>query len=193
MTATDDLLARADRLSDSGQVMVTASLVHDLAAALRTTETQRDALRAELAAFQSSNNINARSVIDLVAQRDAAYAVILDIDAHATPFGEDEDGHVTGGYLISVGCLHRALGKVGHSAPKCQAEAERDAAYAVIRRLLEGWAVADEWFVTTEDVDVGAKTVWYLESGIDDTDTGGTESMTPAEAEVIAHATRTRP
>lgn len=45
-------------------------------------------------------------------------AAILDIDAHATPFGEDEDGFVTGGYLISVGSLHRALGIVGRSAAK---------------------------------------------------------------------------
>lgn len=44
---------------------------------------------------------------------------ILDIDAHATPFGTDDDGFVSGGYLISVGSLHRALGVVGHSAAKC--------------------------------------------------------------------------
>lgn len=47
-------------------------------------------------------------------------AAILDIDAHATPLGEDEDGFVTGGYLISVGCLHRALGLVGHASPPCR-------------------------------------------------------------------------
>lgn len=47
-------------------------------------------------------------------------AAILDIDAHATPYGEDEDGFVNGGYLISIGCLHRALGVVGHSAAKCR-------------------------------------------------------------------------
>lgn len=44
---------------------------------------------------------------------------ILDIDAHATPLGEDEDGFVTGGYLISVGCLHRALAATG-TAPPCK-------------------------------------------------------------------------
>lgn len=46
-------------------------------------------------------------------------AAILDIDAHATPLGEDADGFVTGGYEVSVGSLHRALGVVGHSSPKC--------------------------------------------------------------------------
>jgi hypothetical protein len=52
---------------------------------------------------------------------------ILDIDAHATPYGDipDEPGWV-GTYLVTAGALHRALGKVGHSAPKCQAEADRD-------------------------------------------------------------------
>ena len=44
---------------------------------------------------------------------------ILDIDAHATGFGEDVDGFVDGGYLISVGSLHRALGVVGHTTRKC--------------------------------------------------------------------------
>ena len=46
-------------------------------------------------------------------------AAILDIDAHATPLGTDEDGFVAGGYIISVGSLHRALGLVGHTAPPC--------------------------------------------------------------------------
>ncbi len=37
---------------------------------------------------------------------------IRDIDAHSTPLGYDEDGFITTGYAISVGCLHRALGTV---------------------------------------------------------------------------------
>jgi len=41
---------------------------------------------------------------------DRLRAAILDIDAHATPLGHDEDGFVTGGYLVSVGAMHRALG-----------------------------------------------------------------------------------
>ena len=46
-------------------------------------------------------------------------AAILDIDAHATPLGEDDEGFVAIGYAISVGSLHRALGLVGHSSARC--------------------------------------------------------------------------
>ena len=53
------------------------------------------------------------------ARETALKAAILDIDAHAAPFGDDADGFVTGGYIISTGCLHRALGVVGHSSRKC--------------------------------------------------------------------------
>lgn len=53
---------------------------------------------------------------DYVAKLETA---ILDIDAHATALGTDEQGFVTGGYIISVGSLHRALGVVGHTAPLC--------------------------------------------------------------------------
>lgn len=47
-------------------------------------------------------------------------AAILDIDAHAEPMGEDDQGFVTGGYFVSIGSLHRALGVIGHTAPKCR-------------------------------------------------------------------------
>lgn len=50
---------------------------------------------------------------------EAVKRAVLDIDAHATALGEDRDGFVTGGYVISVGSLHRALGVVGHTAPPC--------------------------------------------------------------------------
>jgi hypothetical protein len=53
-----------------------------------------------------------------------ALAAILDIAAHATPFGEDEDGFVNGGYLVSVGAIHRALGVVGHSVAPCPCASE---------------------------------------------------------------------
>lgn len=55
---------------------------------------------------------------------DRLRAHILDIDAHATPYGDipDDPGY-TGVYLVTAGALHRALGTIGHSAPKCQAEA----------------------------------------------------------------------
>lgn len=50
---------------------------------------------------------------------------ILDIAAHATPYGDipDDPGYV-GTYLLSAGALHRALGTIGHTAPSCEAEAE---------------------------------------------------------------------
>jgi hypothetical protein len=59
------------------------------------------------------------------AQRDQLRGHILDIDAHATPYGDiPDDPGWTGTYLLTAGALHRALGKIGHSAPSCQAEAE---------------------------------------------------------------------
>ena len=74
-------------------------------------------------------------------------AAILDIDAHATPLSEDADGGVTGGYLISVGALHRAIGVVGHTSPPCRickpsstecekARIEADAANDLLHRAL---------------------------------------------------------
>jgi hypothetical protein len=61
----------------------------------------------------------------LGAERDTLRGHILDIDAHATPYGDvpDEPGWV-GTYLVTAGALHRALGRIGHTAPKCAAEAE---------------------------------------------------------------------
>lgn len=56
---------------------------------------------------------------------EAVKHAILDIDAHATGLGEDGDGFVAGGYLISIGSLHRALGVVGHTSRKCR-ECEPD-------------------------------------------------------------------
>jgi hypothetical protein len=69
------------------------------------------------------------------AERDALKAAILDIDAHATPFGDipDDPGYV-GTYLVTAGALHRALGKIGHTAPKCQAEAVVAGAKALAER-----------------------------------------------------------
>jgi DNA repair exonuclease SbcCD ATPase subunit len=59
------------------------------------------------------------------AERDRLKAHILDIDAHATPYGDlpDEPGYV-GTYLLTAGALHRALGMVGHASASCEAEAE---------------------------------------------------------------------
>lgn len=52
---------------------------------------------------------------------------IQDIDAHARPLATDEDGFVAGGYLISIGSLHRALALTG-TAPPCR-ECPHDAAH----------------------------------------------------------------
>lgn len=63
---------------------------------------------------------------------------ILDIDAHATPYGDlPGDPGWAGTYLVTAGALHRALGKIGHTAPKCSAEAERDALAAQVARVRE--------------------------------------------------------
>ena len=61
----------------------------------------------------------------LAAERDQLRQHILDIDAHATPYGDipNDPGYV-GTYLLTAGALHRALGKIGHTAPKCEAEAQ---------------------------------------------------------------------
>lgn len=56
----------------------------------------------------------------LRAERKRLRDAILDIDAHATGMGEDADGFVTKGYIVTVGALHRALGVVGHTAVKCR-------------------------------------------------------------------------
>lgn len=78
--------------------------------------TQPNAPSLSTLATRDDQNI----VDDLWQAKQRLIELILDIDAHATPFGEDEHGFVTGGYLISVGSLHRALGFVGHTAPKCR-------------------------------------------------------------------------
>jgi hypothetical protein len=57
-----------------------------------------------------------------VSDADALRAAILDIDAHATPLHEDGDGFTTD-YLVTAGCLHRALGLIGHTAAKVDDDA----------------------------------------------------------------------
>lgn len=68
-------------------------------------------------------------------------AVILDIDAHATPIGLADAGDPDGNphhYAVTVGALHRALGKIGHTAAPCTAEA----AIARVQALADGWVKA---------------------------------------------------
>lgn len=70
-------------------------------------------------------------------ERDRLRDHILDIDAHATPYGDlpDDPGYV-GVYLLTAGALHRALGTIGHTAPSCQAE-------ALLRRMTDAVCVLD--------------------------------------------------
>ena len=75
----------------------------------------------------TGDNVEQQTVEELIVlgntlriERDRLRAAILDIDAHATPMGSTDDGIVSGGYIISVGSLHRALGVVGHSAKKVE-------------------------------------------------------------------------
>lgn len=63
----------------------------------------------------TANYLVQTMVIDRIKRLEEA---ILDIDAHAAPIGEDEDGFVSVGYTVSVGAIHRALGVVGRTAPK---------------------------------------------------------------------------
>lgn len=119
MTAHDGAVgdARKRRLfEDRGQVSEVASLSGELAAA-----------RSDLAAAKAR-----------VAELEAH---ILDIDAHATPFGDipDDPGWV-GTYLVTAGSLHRALGKIGHTAPSCDAE-ERIA--RALAEIDSGWTNVD--------------------------------------------------
>lgn len=85
----------------------------------------RDAVEEALDLTAYSMQV-AMELRDLRAERDQLRAAILDIDAHATPNGladpDDPDGNPHH-YMVTVGALHRALGKVGHTAPACTAEA----------------------------------------------------------------------
>jgi len=59
-------------------------------------------------------------------------------------------------------------------------ETQRDAAHAVIRRLLEGWE--------PDEPCIGEPVLCWFQDNNDEP-----EPVTPAEAEAIAHATRTQP
>jgi len=72
-----------------------------------------------------SDERHAAKVAALEAEVAQLRAHILNIDAHATPYGDlpDDPGYA-GTYLLTAGALHRAIGKVGHTSPSCTAEAE---------------------------------------------------------------------
>jgi hypothetical protein len=75
----------------------------------------------DAAAFPCWDGLEAEAA-DLI---ESLLAAIENIDAHATPYGDipDEPGWA-GSYIVTAGALHKALGKLGHSAPSCKAEAE---------------------------------------------------------------------
>lgn len=100
----------------------------------------------------NSDDVPSAMQDDLHDRLDELREAILDIDAHATPFGDipDEPGWV-GRYLVTAGALHRALGKIGRAAPSCQAEAE----CARLREALERIATVEgeyleDWDATVE-------------------------------------------
>lgn len=98
------------------------------------------AYRQTLAELERSEAACASAMAEVEALKedvDALRQHILDIDAHATPYGNlpDEPGMV-GTYLLTAGALHRALGKVGHTAPGCQAEADLDRLRTAVRSVL---------------------------------------------------------
>jgi len=60
-------------------------------------------------------------------ERDEARAAIRDIDAHATPVGLLHEDYPDGSphhYIVTVGALHRALGKSDGTGVKCDVERE---------------------------------------------------------------------
>lgn len=106
-----------------------------IAGRLKRAEAATDGeLRRQLAAAIASLG---KSETELAAFR----AAILDIDAHATPIGladaNDPDGNPHH-YAVTVGALHRALGKIGHTAAPCTAEA----AVARVQALADQWVKA---------------------------------------------------
>lgn len=107
----------------------------ELAASVHEAALQRERQRAEQAEadrdeLKIDNALMSNDQMELAKARKEVERLrqhILDIDAHATPYGDlpEEPGYV-GTYLVTAGALHRALGKIGHTAPKCEAEADRD-------------------------------------------------------------------
>lgn len=99
---------------------------------------ERDAETTDLRDRLASTARTAGDLRDVITAKDAENtalhaevaglkAAIQDIDAHATPIGlmsnNDPDGNPHH-YALTVGALHRALGKAG-TAPKCSQQYER--------------------------------------------------------------------
>lgn len=124
--------------------------INDLRAERDAARRAHKALQDEIREWSPTKLI--AQIEELMAERDALREHILDIDAHATPYEDlpDDPGYV-GLYLLTSGALHRALGKVGHTAVPCRdavkvtevmkkledVERERDALKAAHKRLGE--------------------------------------------------------
>lgn len=133
------------------------------------------------------NTITSDALDQLYDQRDQLRAAVLDIDAHATPIGladqNDPDGNPHH-YAVTVGALHRALGKIGHTAPLCTAEAERDGAYRERAQLLALLAALHPSVIApAPDVDEDGWQILYLQIG------GKQASwhIAPRDAELYTH------
>lgn len=72
-----------------------------------------------IAELEEDLSLANKATLELVKRGADLTNAILDIDAHATPLAQDEDGFAAGGYIVSVGAIHRALGVLGRSAGKC--------------------------------------------------------------------------
>jgi len=113
-----------DDLSDRARELMTEYDELTIAEMLATAEAASEKVTAGTP-LVCSDERHAAKVADLEAELAQLRAHILDIDAHATPYGDlpDEPGYA-GTYLLTAGALHRAIGKVGHTSPSCTAEAE---------------------------------------------------------------------
>jgi len=83
------------------------------------------------------------------AERDALAAAIKDIDDHATPLGEDEDGFVATGYLVSVGSMHRAINAL-HKVPDSLATRPEPHVYDVMGVLWRPESGHGPWSFRTQ-------------------------------------------
>jgi len=139
LASIQHLMAGADRQSaEHGERMAALRRRHE--AELAEAREQVAALETYRQLAREASDGYHAGAVKLIEERDQLRQHILDIDAHATPYGDlPEDPGYVGVYLLSAGALHRALGKIGHTAPNCQAEAdlaeairERDQARAIL-------------------------------------------------------------
>ncbi len=158
----NDLLADARRLANevhmdrSEWILAARRTIKALCDEARRLQWHEDALGETIQA----NEEFGPALIEARERGESLKAAILDIDAHATPLGQDEDGNVAVGYAVSVGSLHRALGLVGHGSAKCEqvpcpcaekAEAQRDAWRQMSEQLALRTRELMQWGVEFDD------------------------------------------